>query len=119
MGDITELLARAAGGDRAAISDVFRQVYPELRRIAQAQARRSESTLTPTVLVHEVYLRLVGASELSLEDRRHFFACAARAMRMIVVDHVRAGNADKRGGGLAQVTLEGLSIESAALSPRL
>jgi RNA polymerase sigma factor (TIGR02999 family) len=57
------------------------------------------------VLVHETYLKLVGARHLDLRDRRHFFACAGRAMRHILVDHARAALADKRGGGVAPVEL--------------
>jgi RNA polymerase sigma factor (TIGR02999 family) len=122
MSEITELLARSAQGDAAAIDAVFAQVYPELRRLAAAQLGRGDNTLTPTALVHEAYLRLLGASALSLSGRRHFFACAARAMRNIVIDHLRAASADKRGSGIAPVTLDGtadLGIEVPALSPQL
>jgi RNA polymerase sigma factor (TIGR02999 family) len=122
MGEITELLARSARGDAAAMDAVFAQVYPELRRLAAAQLGRGDNTLTPTALVHEAYLRLLGASTLSLSGRRHFFACAARAMRNIVIDHLRAASADKRGSGMAPVTLEGVGdfgAESPGLSPQL
>jgi RNA polymerase sigma factor (TIGR02999 family) len=119
MSEITELLARSARGDDAALDAVFAHLYPELRRLAAAQSARGDHTLTPTALVHETYLRLLGAAELSLADRRHFFACAARAMRNIVIDRVRAATADKRGGGAQPVTLEGLAIEAPALSAQL
>lgn len=116
MGEITELLARSAQGDAAAMDAVFAEVYPELRRLAASQLGRGDNTLTPTVLVHEAYLRLLGASALSLTGRRHFFACAARAMRNIVIDHLRAASADKRGGGLEPLTLDGVGAEAPAQS---
>lgn len=119
MGEITELLVRSAGGDPAAMDAVFAHVYPELRRLAQAQIGRGEHTLTPTALVHEAYLRLLGAASLSLSGRRHFFACAARAMRNILIDHLRAAMADKRGGGKDAITLDGLAVEAPGLSPHL
>jgi RNA polymerase sigma factor (TIGR02999 family) len=119
MSEITELLARSSAGDAAALDAVFGQVYPELRRLAAAQFARGHHTLTPTALVHEAYLRLLGNARLELTDRRHFFACVARAMRNIVVDHLRARNAEKRGGGATPVTLEGLGLESERLSPQL
>jgi len=119
MGEITELLARSAGGDAAAMDAVFARVYPELRRLAQSQLGRGEHTLTPTALVHEAYLRLLGAAALPLTGRRHFFACAARAMRNILIDHLRAATADKRGGGREPLTPEGLAAEASGFSPHL
>lgn len=107
MGEITELLLEARPGDPIKLNAVVSALYPELKRLASqrvaAQAR--SSTLTTTVLVHETYLKLVGARQLDLKDRKHFFACAGRAMRQILVDHARAASAEKRGGGLAQVEL--------------
>lgn len=119
MGEITELLGRSAAGDAAAMDAVFAHVYPELRRLAAAQLGRGDHTLTPTALVHEAYLRLLGASALSLTGRRHFFACAARAMRNIVIDHLRAATADKRGGAVVPITLDGLGAEAPGLSLQL
>ena len=82
-------------------------VYPELRAIAQRQltGEAEGHTLQPTALVHEAYLRLIGA-EVEWEDRRHFFAVAARAMRRVLVDHARARRRDKRGGDAVFVTLD-------------
>lgn len=119
MGEITELLSRSSEGDAEAMDAVFRRVYPELRRLAASQLGRGEQTLTPTALVHEAYLRLIGASDLSLSGRRHFFACAARAMRNILIDRLRAATADKRGGKAQPVTLSGLADEGLSLSPQL
>jgi RNA polymerase sigma factor (TIGR02999 family) len=107
MGEITELLADARQGDTEKLEAVFAALYPELKRLAswRGSANRGESTLTTTVLVHETYLKLVGARHLDLKDRKHFFACAGRAMRHILVDHARAAMADKRGGGVSPVEL--------------
>ncbi|MEO7794073.1 MAG: ECF-type sigma factor [Thermoanaerobaculia bacterium] len=107
MGDITELLADARRGDTEKLEAVFAELYTELKRLAswRASGRSRDSTLTTTVLVHETYLKLVGARHLDLKDRRHFFACAGRAMRHILVDHTRAAMADKRGGGLSPIEL--------------
>ncbi|HEV8630344.1 MAG TPA: ECF-type sigma factor [Thermoanaerobaculia bacterium] len=103
MGEITQLLIEARSGDAEKLGAVFAAVYPELKRLAawRSAGERAGSTLTTTALVHETYLKLVGAGELDLCDRRHFFNCAARAMRHILVDHARAVYSQKRGGGLA------------------
>ncbi|MEM0984521.1 MAG: ECF-type sigma factor [Planctomycetota bacterium] len=76
-------------------------VYSELRKIAARylQNERREHTLQPTALVHEAFLRLGGGSESLNADRRRFVATAARVMRNVLVDHARARNAEKRGGG--------------------
>jgi RNA polymerase sigma factor (TIGR02999 family) len=72
-------------------------------------------TLSPTELVHEAFVRLVGARRLELADRRHFFACAARSMRMIIIDHARRSSAKKRGGEAVRVTwTEGLPVPEQA-----
>lgn len=107
MSEVTDLLIAARDGDAAKLGAVFEAVYPELRRLAswRAAGMRASSTVTTTALVHETYLKLVRARDLDLRDRRHFFACAARAMRHILVDHARAGSADKRGGGIQPVEL--------------
>ena len=124
MGEITDLLGRSAAGDPAAMDAVFQQVYPELRRLARAQLRGAEHTLTPTALVHEAYLKLVGGAAISLECRRHFFACAARAMRNLRVDRLRSARADKRGSGIPALALDGLELhglepDAPGLSPQL
>lgn len=102
---ITQLLKRAESGDAQSLAAVFQSLYPELRRLAAARLRGGGHTITPTVLVHEFYLRLSDGQALSLSSRRHFFAAAAKAMRWIVVDQARRRNADKRGGGQHPVTL--------------
>lgn len=104
---ITVLLQRAAGGDRAALDAVYVSLYPDLKRLARARLRqqgRGESVST-TLLVHESFVRLVGARDLRLEDRRHFFAYAAKTMRNIIIDSARERLAERRGGGAEHVTL--------------
>jgi RNA polymerase sigma factor (TIGR02999 family) len=113
MGDITVLLAAARDGDATALGQVFDRLYPELRHIARARVAAGERTLTPTVLVHEAFLRLIGNADLALNDRRHFLACAARAMRAIVIDQARRRSAAKRGGADADVPLDAVSFQLA------
>ncbi len=105
MSEITRLLSNADGG--ADLRAVFERLYPELKILARARlaALSPGQTLTPTVLVHEAYVRLIQAETLDLKSRRHFFACAGQAMRNIIVDSLRAASADKRGGGQAAITL--------------
>ncbi len=99
---ITEGLAAARLGDRDAFNTVFTAVHDELRRLARAQRRRHspDATLDTTALVHETYLKLALPANLSVEDRGHFFALAARAMRQILVTSARRRQAQKRGGGM-------------------
>ena len=104
---ITLLLQRAAGGDRAALDAVYASLYPDLKRIARSRLRvqgRGDSVST-TMLVHESFVRLVGARDLRIEDRRHFFAYAAKTMRNIIIDSAREHLAERRGGGAEHVTL--------------
>ncbi len=105
-GDVTRLLETLRNGDREALNELFPLVYHELHMLAHRQlaARRPGQTLNSTALVHEAYLKLVGQSEGKWQDRRHFFAVAATAMRHIIVDYARQRRALKRGGN-AQPTL--------------
>jgi RNA polymerase sigma factor (TIGR02999 family) len=106
--EITTLLAAAGAGDRGASDRLFEAVYAELRRIARRQraAAAPSATLSTTALVHEAYLKLSGEARWTVEDRRHFFALAARAMRHVLVDHVRRRGRLKRGGGALALELE-------------
>jgi RNA polymerase sigma factor (TIGR02999 family) len=106
-GDITELLLAQRDGQAGALSKLMPAVYGDLRRIARAQmrGRRPGATLDTGALVHEAYLRLVDQQRVAWNDRRHFFAVAAMAMRQIAVDHARARARQKRGGGAAPATL--------------
>lgn len=106
-GDVTALLRRAEDGDAEALDRVFPLVYGELQRIARAQLARERAghTLQPTALVSEAYLKLANRPPSGTENRAHFLAVAARAMRQVLVDHARSWAATKRGGGAAPVTL--------------
>lgn len=100
--DVTRLLAQAAGGDRGAVDALLPHVYKELRRLAGGYMKREREghTLDATGLVHEAYMKLVDQSRVEWQNRAHFFGIAATAMRRILVDHARARQADKRGGGI-------------------
>lgn len=119
-GEITRILARAAGGDRAAYDRLFPLIYDELRSLAARAMRgeRGEHTLQATALVHEAYIRLVDRTRLGAEGRSHFFAQAALAMRRILVDHARRKRSAKRGGGWQRVPIED-PIEQAEPAPDL
>lgn len=105
--DVTRLLLDWSNGDKAALDELMPAVYDELRHLAAhyLNRERSNHTLQPTALVHEAYLKLVDESRVDWQNRAHFFAAAARMMRHILVDHARAHNAAKRGGGNLKVTL--------------
>lgn len=106
-GDITAWLESAREGDPQALARAFEGLYAELKRLASARlGRGNDATLSPTVLVHETYLRLFAGGTLPLESRQHFFAAAAQAMRWIIVDHARRRVAERRGGGLVRVELD-------------
>jgi RNA polymerase sigma factor (TIGR02999 family) len=99
--EITELLNAANAGDAAAQESVFALIYDELKRCAQRQRRAVPgSSLTPTALVHELFLRLSQRHVGKIQNRSHFFALAARAMRQIIIDHARRRQSAKRGGGI-------------------
>lgn len=114
MGEITELLHAARSGDAPALDQVFARGYPTLRALAGARVHDApcEVTLSPTALVHETYLKLIGAEQLDLADQHHFFACAARAMRQILIDHARARSSQRRGGAQIQVDLDAVNVAS-------
>jgi len=107
--DITQRLRLAQEGDRGALDEVFALVYDELHRLAQSQRRRwsGEDTLDTTALVHEAYLKLVGRPEATWNDRGHFLAVAARAMRHLLANYAEYRQAAKRGGGAPHLSLEG------------
>ena len=106
--DITRLLGEWRAGSREAANRLFPLVYRELRAMAHRQlARRAPGdSLVTTALVHEAYLKLVDRSRASFNDRGHFFAVAARAMRQILVDQARKRYSQKRGGRVRKITLE-------------
>jgi RNA polymerase sigma factor (TIGR02999 family) len=107
MSDVTKLLGNVAGGDTHSLNQLYEQVYAELRAIAgkKMASERPGHTLQPTALVHEAYLRLGGAKGFRFENRAHFFAAAAEAMRRILVDSARRHVQLKRGGDQERVEL--------------
>jgi RNA polymerase sigma factor (TIGR02999 family) len=107
MGELTRLLNNASGGDTISLNQLYEQVYAELRSIAVGKmaSERPDHTLQPTALVHEAYLRLGGAERFKFENRAHFFASAAEAMRRILVDSARRHSQLKRGGDQERVEL--------------
>ncbi|HVF35499.1 MAG TPA: ECF-type sigma factor, partial [Candidatus Saccharimonadia bacterium] len=112
MGNLTELLGRARDGDKQASDRLFAAVYEDLHRIAARNLRGAGDGMRTTSLVHEAYEKLARPEALDLNDRRHFFAVAARAMRQIVIDHARERGAGKRGGEFVRVTFEGAADEA-------
>ena len=113
MSDVTQILNAAARGDAKATDELLPLVYQELRRLAAYRMANEASghTLQPTALVHEAYLRLVGASESQQWDgRTHFFAAAAEAMRRILIEAARRKKRLKHGGELERVTIEGMDL---------
>lgn len=112
---VTELLAALVAGERDAADRLLPIVYRELRAIAAARManERPGHTLTPTALVHESYLRLIGSSLPQFQDRRHFLAIAATAMRRVLIDHARGATRDKRGGAAVPVSLDAVRDELA------
>ena len=119
---VTGLIHAWNAGDTGAGSRLFSRVYGELRSIARSTRRRApeygDETLDTTALIHEVYLRLAGANELTVQNRGHFFAVAVRAARQIVSNHARDAQALKRGGTAVAETIDGLAAQRLA-SPAL
>jgi RNA polymerase sigma-70 factor, ECF subfamily len=105
--EITELLVNWSRGDRDALERLVPLVYRECRRMAALQLGHecAEHTLSPTALVHELYLRLVDQRSATWQNRAHFYGVAAGLMRRILVDHARSRAAQKRGGRRVFVTL--------------
>lgn len=119
--DITALLRQHRAGDRAAFDRLLPHVYPQLQKIARQQMRRfaDSATLQATELVQETYLQLIDEFGVDWQDRGHFFAICARAMRRILVDLARRRGAQKRGGGEVQAELEENSARIEALSDQV
>ena len=112
--EITQWLDAARAGDRAALDRVLGTLYHELHAMARRQlAGQYGQTLDATALVHEAYLKLIGRRDVRFDDRAHFFAYAASAMRSVVVDYARQRLAQKRGGDLHRVTDLPDDLESA------
>jgi RNA polymerase sigma factor (TIGR02999 family) len=108
MTELTTLLAAARNGDAQAAGNAFSLLYDDLRRLARSRLRqhRTMTLLDTTSLVHESYLKLIGAHSLAVEDRRHFFAYASRVMRSVIIDFARARQAERRGGEAEHLVLD-------------
>ena len=106
--EITRLLKRWTAGDVYARDQLIPLVYDRLRELAHQRLRSApgEHTLNTTALVHEAYIRLVGAPRMDLPDRAHFLALASQIMRNLLVDRARARTTAKRGGGKTPLQLE-------------
>jgi len=119
MSDVTRLLDAAAAGDPAAAADLLPLVYEELRKLAAARLAREAvgNTLSPTSLVHEAYLRLVGGVlPQDWNGRGHFFGAAAEAMRRILIDQARRKHRPKHGGDRERIDLD--EVPAAATDDR-
>ena len=112
---VTQLLEQWSHGENAALAELTPLVYEELRRLAHhfMEGQRPDHTLQTTVLVNEAYLRLADQTDPNWQNRAHFFAVAARAMRQILVNYAKSSQAQKRGGGALKVELD----EAAIVSP--
>lgn len=119
--DVTKLLQAANQGDESALEELVPLVYDELRWLARRQLNRESQprTLSTTALVHEAYIKLVGAPELPAQNRRHFYAAAAKAMRHIMISEARRRGAKKRGDNAQRLTLEPGSIAVDEVSAEL
>ena len=119
--DVIELLQELNRGNKAAEARLIPLVYKELRRIAASYLRREspQHSLQPTALVHEAYLRLTGIREIDWQSRSHFFAVSATIMRRILVEHVRAQQAHKRGDGWDTVSLNEEILPSPNRAPEI
>jgi len=111
---VTQLLEHWSHGDDAALAELTPLIYEELRRLAHRHmgGERPDHTLQTTALVNEAYLRLAGQTNLRWQNRAHFFAVAARAMRQILVSYAKSYRAQKRGGGAIKVELDEAAIVS-------
>jgi len=112
---ITGLLRQVEAGDRLALDRICDMLYPDLKRLARARlhGQGRAGNMATTTLVHETFIRLVGAGELSLADRRHFFAYTAKIMRNIIIDEARFWQSERRGAGAEHTTLSGADADAA------
>lgn len=121
MHDATQLLEAAETGDPSASEKLLSVLYDELRRLAASKMAREAPghTLQPTALVHEAWLKLVGAQNPKFENRAHFFSAAAEAMRRILIDRARRKLALRHGGSLERVDMDGQEWAAPAADEQL
>ena len=119
--EVTQLLVDWSHGDDTALNELTPLVYEDLRRIAgrYMSGQRPDHTLQATALVNEAYVRLAGQSDPSWQNRAHFFAVAARAMRQILVNYAKSYRAQKRGGGGFKVEFDEAALVSPAESQEI
>ncbi len=108
MSSVTQLIQQVGAGNCGARDELFAAAYSELRKLARSRLRDGgrNTFLETTALVHESYLRFLGAGQLRIEDRRAFFAYASKVMRSVIVDSVRERQAERRGGNWVEMTLD-------------
>ena len=103
---ITRWLRSAHEGDKASMNRLYEAVFPVLRRMAASRPGvRPDATLSPTVVVNELFLKITDSTAMEANDRHHFFATCARAMRFIVADYAREALSQKRGGEFERTPL--------------
>jgi RNA polymerase sigma factor (TIGR02999 family) len=112
VSDVTRILESIQHGDSKAAEELLPLVYAELRKLAAYKMAQNAAghTLQPTALVHEVWMRLVGNENPTFENRAHFFAAAAEAMRHLLIDNARRKLARRHGGGLQRVDVENVDV---------
>src|SRR5438067_9667572 len=115
MSNATVLLTAVERGEPKAADELLELVYQELRQLATRKMAQEPpgQTLQPTALVHEAWLRLVGAQDPTFKDRTHFFRAAAEAMRHILIDRARRKCTERHGGGYQRVDFDGLDLVAA------
>ena len=106
--NITQLLGQLRVGRREAYDKLFPRVYDELHKIAerQLQKERKAHTINATALIHEAYMKIAGYQHMEWQNKSHFYAVAAQAMRRILVSYARSRKAEKRGGKIVNVTFD-------------
>ena|SRR5438034_2424916 len=121
MSDVTQILEAIEQGNARAAEELLPLVYDELRKLAASRIAQEAAgqTLQPTALVHEAWLRLVSNENQRWQNRAHFFAAAAEAMRRILIDNARRKRAQRRGGGQAHVAIQDVEVASAAKDDEL
>lgn len=112
--EVTKLLEEWSEGNEQALDELMPLVYENLHRMARRymSSQKVGHTLQTTALIHEAYMKLAVQKDQRFENRAHFYAIAAHAMRQILVDHARKTNADKRGGGATKISLEDVAFIS-------